>query len=143
MDRRHFLTWLKTGSLAISLSACSPKKAAEIGVETQSPNPAAFQTIGSVNELEQGSILVTQGLPVGLVLVVKNPAAPDQPIAVNPICTPKGCQVNWSAKESHFICPCDGSKFDRQGMVIQGPANQNLKTYEAKIEDQRVMVKPQ
>lgn len=143
MDRRHFLTWLKTGSLAILVSACSSKQASEVAIETQSTTPKAFQTIGSVDELAKGSILVTQGLPVGLVLVVKNPAAPDQPIAVNPVCSPKGCQVNWKAKELSFICPCDGSRFNQRGIVVQGPATQNLKTYEAKIEGQRVMVKPQ
>lgn len=39
-------------------------------------------------------------------------------------CTHLGCRV--SATEDGFVCPCHGSRFDRRGAVLQGPAQEPL-----------------
>ena len=49
--------------------------------------------------------------------------------AISMICTHQGCTTNWVNSAQQFQCPCHGSKFDKDGKVIQGPATQNLKTY--------------
>lgn len=51
--------------------------------------------------------------------------------AVRLICTHLGCTVTAAADGFH--CPCHGSRFDRQGMVLRGPATvplQNLNVEE-------------
>jgi Rieske Fe-S protein len=37
-----------------------------------------------------------------------------------------GCIVRWNATERSWDCPCHGSRYDRFGVVMNGPANSNL-----------------
>jgi nitrite reductase/ring-hydroxylating ferredoxin subunit len=41
-------------------------------------------------------------------------------------CPHLGCVVQWNSSETTWDCPCHGSKFDRHGAVINGPANVDL-----------------
>jgi len=43
-----------------------------------------------------------------------------------PICPHMGCRVTWNTAEETWDCPCHGSRFDKDGRVIHGPALSDL-----------------
>jgi len=46
--------------------------------------------------------------------------------AVSLTCTHLGCTVQWNPAERSWDCPCHGSRFDRFGAVLEGPARDAL-----------------
>ncbi len=42
-------------------------------------------------------------------------------------CTHQGCEVE--VQGSRYVCPCHGSEFSTTGDVLEGPADQALKTF--------------
>lgn len=48
----------------------------------------------------------------------------DRVYSMGLVCTHLGCTVNVTA--DGLSCPCHGSRFDRQGRVLKGPADRPL-----------------
>jgi glycine/D-amino acid oxidase-like deaminating enzyme/nitrite reductase/ring-hydroxylating ferredoxin subunit len=47
--------------------------------------------------------------------------------AFTAVCPHMGCVVQWNGEEKSFDCPCHGSRFTKDGVVINGPSTANLK----------------
>ena len=44
-----------------------------------------------------------------------------------PRCPHLGCALKWNPQERSWDCPCHGSRFDENGMLLDNPANGDLK----------------
>lgn len=53
-------------------------------------------------------------------------------------CTHRGCELNVGG--GIYSCPCHGSEFDTKGGVLEGPADQDLKTFKTFIENENIYI---
>jgi len=143
MNRRTFLGWVGVGgvanSLPIAIAACSAQTTeSSKATQSQSAPVGAYQSVGTVAELNKTGQLLNKKKPYSPVLVVQTGGS--NLIAVNPTCTHAGCTVAWLAEQKKFHCPCHGAEYGPDGKVLEGPARRPLKTYAVKIENNSVLV---
>ena len=63
------------------------------------------------------------------------------PKAFSVVCPHLGCEVEWNDSENTWDCPCHGSRFQKDGSLMQGPAKRDLDSLEVKMENREI--KPQ
>lgn len=149
MDRRTFLSWVGLGAIAsslpIAIAACTPQAEDETTAEAEprldpTPREDGFMAIGTVAELKEKGFVQDMQSPMSPAIAIADPSGSGI-IAMNSMCTHQGCSVEWNADDQLLKCPCHGSQFNPDGTVAQGPAAAPLERYEAKIEDDLVLVK--
>lgn len=126
MNRREFLTYAWGGALALL--------AVEAGVGTfffMYPRFKAGEFGGSFVVGPEASLPPTDAAPspfvAGKFWLVN--VAEEGPKALYMVCTHLGCLYKWAQSNNRFECPCHGSKFDREGYYIEGPAPRSLDTF--------------
>ena len=53
-------------------------------------------------------------------------------VALSDVCPHLGCKVHYEAAKGHFLCPCHGGVFEKDGIAIAGPPadeGKNLKRF--------------
>jgi cytochrome b6-f complex iron-sulfur subunit len=120
-------------TLATLLSACSGSSTSPSGGSATPLSKASGQFANnSVQVTVAGSALASVGNAVlvesiaGTFLVARTSDSAFS--AIDAICTHEGCTVN-GADGSEYVCPCHGSRYDRSGHVIHGPATASLRQY--------------
>jgi Rieske Fe-S protein len=53
--------------------------------------------------------------------------------SLSAVCPHLGCIVAWNSAEKTWDCPCHGSRYDRLGEVINGPANTALQPADSSL----------
>lgn len=46
---------------------------------------------------------------------------------VDVVCPHMGCELTWNPDECSWDCPCHGSRFDREGNLLDGPAQEGIR----------------
>ena len=54
---------------------------------------------------------------------------PSKKEVIIPNCPHMGCRLEWNPAEESYDCPCHGSRFDREGHLIDNPAQTNCKKH--------------
>jgi Rieske Fe-S protein len=79
--------------------------------------------VDSIREIENGCGAV---LRRGLSKVAVYRDEEGRAHELSAVCPHLGCIVHWNAAEHTWDCPCHGSRFDKLGKVVNGPANIDL-----------------
>lgn len=117
--RRDFLDEIAGAALGLAgLGAVA------VTVKYLSPNvlfepPSSFRA-GSPDDYPVDSVTY---FPVQQVFLVRVSAGF---MALSSICTHLGCITQWKQELGLIACPCHGSRFGRDGSVLQGPAPRGL-----------------
>lgn len=53
-------------------------------------------------------------------------------------CTHQNCELR--PNEQVMVCPCHGSEFDRQGKVLEGPAERSLKRFPVETDAENIYI---
>lgn len=133
LDRRAFMRRatgaLATTPLAALLASCAALAARSVPVREGKLHLAfthypELETPGGALKLAP----VGFETPVYVMVLARGEFA-----ALSPICTHLGCTVEIQG--TRIVCPCHGSTYDREGRVLQGPAERALTRYATTIDD--------
>lgn len=81
-------------------------------------------TAGSALDTVGGAVLVES--IAGVFLIARTSASAFS--TVEAVCTHQGCTIT-GADDSTYVCPCHGSRYNRNGQVLAGPARASLRQY--------------
>ncbi len=119
LTRRRFLGGGIFLCAAASLLGVTRMVQSFLSVEHPARRPTRMN-LGRVGDFPSGTILKKQGI-----YLVRD----DRGLfAFSGKCPHLGCRFGWNEKEGYFECPCHGSRFDRSGHYISGPAVRDLRT---------------
>jgi cytochrome b6-f complex iron-sulfur subunit len=68
----------------------------------------------------------------GLFLIARTSATTFS--AIDAVCTHEGCTIN-GADGTTYVCPCHGSRYNRSGQVLAGPALASLRQFATTFTD--------
>jgi cytochrome b6-f complex iron-sulfur subunit len=118
-DRRKFFVKLGLGSLSIAAAGT-----AVFAYQFLSPNvlyePSPVVNAGKPESYPLDS--VTLDVNSGIYLI----RAKEGFFSLGAVCTHLGCLTTWKPELGIIACPCHGSKFQRNGEKIEGPAPKPL-----------------
>jgi|ERR1039458_7180516 cytochrome b6-f complex iron-sulfur subunit len=119
LSRRQFFIRAGVGSLAVAATGTSL-----FAYEYLSPNvlyePSPIVNAGKPDQFAPDS--VTLDASTGVFVV----RAAEGFYALSAVCTHLGCLTAWKPELGIIACPCHGSKFNRDGTKIAGPAPRPL-----------------
>jgi cytochrome b6-f complex iron-sulfur subunit len=116
MTRRYFLE-LVSGGAVLTAAAGSIILTGQYLSPNVLREPALRFKAGPVEDFSPDSITLNKEQKVFIIR-----AKEGYFYAMSAVCTHLGCIANWKSEDGLVACPCHGSKFDKEGRVIDGPA---------------------
>lgn len=120
------------GALGVSFDYLLPNVVKEI--------PKQFK-VGPINNIQPDTVIYE---PEHRVFIVRNSAGAFY--AISSVCTHLGCTVKWTGNNNSgdddeaIACPCHGSKFNKKGEVMEGPAPVALQKYRVRLSGDKLLV---
>jgi cytochrome b6-f complex iron-sulfur subunit len=137
VNRRGFLTWATRGSLAVAAAAVAGQFARFLSFEP----PLADPPILAVGQPDSFQRRATAYIAEARLYIRRDNQGLS---AVDAVCTHLGCLVKMGEGDDAggFVCPCHDSKFDAQGIALNGPATKPLRFLHLWIDEEtgQVMV---
>lgn len=133
-SRRHFLEMIGLGAVGATVVGSVVLSAAYLSPNVVKEPPVRFK-IGHPDDYPPGSVSLEREQKVFIVR-----AKEGYFYALSAVCTHLGCITNWKPEDGIVACPCHGSRFDREGNVIAGPAPRSLPRYAMSLDDQGQLV---
>ena len=133
-SRRHFLEMVGVGAVGIAAAGGLVLSAEYLSPNVVKEPPTIFKA-GRPEEYAPGSVTLDKEQKVFIVR-----AKEGYFYALSAVCTHLGCIANWKSEEGIVACPCHGSKFDRDGNVIGGPAPKPLPRFSLSLDDRGQLV---
>ena len=131
LSRRGFLGW-GTGILSLlTLAGTGRMVQAFLAAGRPAPRPARF-AVGRPEEFAVGSVTRRER-----VFVVRDARGL---YALRGECAHLGCAYRWNPAAGEFECPCHGSRFDRAGRHLAGPARKDLAHVRLEVNRSGVLV---
>ncbi len=130
LSRRYFLEIIGGGSLAIAAAGSAVLTAQFLSPNVLREPPLKFKA-GPTENYPPDSVTLNKGQKVFIVR-----AKEGYFYAVSAVCPHLGCITNWKSEEGIISCPCHGSKFDREGRVLDGPAPRPLQRLSVSLDEQ-------
>src|SRR5215471_6292616 len=119
MSRRQFFMKMGVGSVAVAAMGT-----AVFGYQYLSPNvlyePSPIVDAGKPDQYPPDSVTLD---PQTAIYVVRTA---EGFFALSAICTHLGCLTAYKSDLGMIACPCHGSKFNKDGVKIEGPAPRPL-----------------
>ena len=119
LGRRQF--FVKVGMTSIAVAAAGT---GVFAYQFLSPNvlyePSPIVNAGKPDRYPPGSVTLD---PEAAIYIVRDP---DGYFALSATCTHLGCLTAYKPELGIIACPCHGSKFNREGVKIAGPAPKPL-----------------
>lgn len=134
INRRHFLELAGAGAIAIASIG-----AVALTGQFLSPNvlmePSKKFKAGKIDNFASDSVTLNKEQKVYIVRGKEGYF-----YAVSAVCTHLGCITNWKSEQGIIACPCHGSKFTKEGKVIEGPAPRSLPRFAMALDEQGQLI---
>ncbi|SMC00553.1 Rieske [2Fe-2S] domain protein [Hymenobacter roseosalivarius DSM 11622] len=145
MDRKEFLLLAGGGFLVTSCEKSDEKP--QTPASTPTPTAPGTSPVTTYLTADLTQELLTVGSnkqDAGKRAFVQRTAAGNTPSAFKHFsltCTHAACLVSHQAANGEFHCPCHGSRFSADGMVLNGPAARPLEQYVLSIQGTTLLIK--
>lgn len=134
VSRRYFLEIIGAGAIGLSAVGAIVLTGKYLSPNVVKEPPTKFKA-GSPEEYPPGSVTLDKEQKVFIVR-----AKEGYFYALSAVCTHLGCITNWKAEDDIIACPCHGSKFNRDGVKIAGPAPRPLQRFAMSLDNQGKLI---
>lgn len=134
LSRRYFLESVGFGAIGIAVAGSIALTGEYLSPNVLKEPPAKFKA-GTPENFSPGSTTLNKEQKVYIMR-----AKEGYFYALSAVCTHLGCITNWKSEEGIIACPCHGSKFDKEGKVLDGPAPRSLPRFIITLDEQGNLV---